>query len=682
MLWITVIMLLMAAVIIWFFTMMAKVLYAETFRNSLYTTDEYAERVFSDVEVAVHNNIKAIEMRLERPDLIKQVMAGMVRDNRRIRSCGVSFVENYYPNKGRLFCPYAWRDDNGLVKTAVLNKVDNDYLNSEWFRTTVEKNESRWGDPFIDGHQSKNSLVAYLVPIHDREGNVVAVLGADLALGWLGDKLREADSLTIENSLFKQDENDLTKSVIYSTIINRNGTYISHPREDYVLKGNFFNHVTHERQAVVDSICGAIAAGENSEGEIVKQENLIIDGREGYLFFRPMQHDNWVIATFVDTSIISNPAIGIGIILVIILLITLLIIQIVSRLAANHVTKPLRQLALSVDEVAKGNFDTPLPQLKHNDEIKLLRDSFENMQRSLSDYVAEIRENTAQRSAIESELNVAHKIQASLLPKVYPPFPERTDIDIYGMQTPAKAVGGDLFDFHIRSGRLFFCIGDVSGKGIPASIIMAMTRTLFRNVSARVVRPETIASVINEAICDNNDNNMFVTLFIGVLHLDSGLLEYCNAGHNAPLLIGTGVEELPMDSSMPVSTKVEELPVWSNLPIGVMPDWTFKSQQIHIEQETTVFLYTDGLNEAENADHEQFGDERVMEIARHCAPLNMKAQTLIAQMTGAVHAFVNGAEQSDDLTMLAVKYTPSPANCAFGTVKGSTVRTPAKSKES
>ena len=640
MLWITVIMLLMSAATVWFFTLMANELYGNTFRNSLYTTDEYTIRVFSDVEVAVNNHIKSIEMTIDRPDRLKVVLAGLVRDNHRIRSVGVSFVENYYPQKGRLFCPYAWRNDAGIVQYTVLGNKDNDYLQSEWFRSTIESNTTSWGEPFLDGHQSSTQLIAYLVPIHDGEGNVVAVLGADLALDWLSDKLREADSLTIANSLFTNGENPMN-NVLYSIIIDRDGTYISHPRKDYVLTNNFYRHVTHEHKAVVDSICGAIATGKSSMGEILTQENLIIDGREGYLFFRPMQYKNWMIATFVDTEIISRPAIIIGVIMAFIIGITLLIIQIVSRLAAKHVTQPLRQLALSVEEVAKGNFDTTLPQVKKNDEVKLLHDSVENMQQSLTKYIEELKESTAQQSAMENELKIAHDIQASLLPKTFPPFPDRSDVDLYGTQTPAKAVGGDLFDFSLHNNKLFFCIGDVSGKGVPASLFMAVTQTLFRTIAAHQDRPELVTKALNRALSHNNANSMFVTFFMGVLHLDSGLLEYCNAGHESPLLINKSTSYLPVES---------------NLPLGIDAEWNYTAQQTTLTHGTTIFLYTDGLNEAENADHTQFGRERAIDAIRRYIDAGCnKPQQLVEQLTAAIHFFVGDAEQSDDLTMLAVR---------------------------
>jgi sigma-B regulation protein RsbU (phosphoserine phosphatase) len=325
-----------------------------------------------------------------------------------------------------------------------------------------------------------------------------------------------------------------------------------------------------------------------------------------------------------------------------------------GRRGIKKSSEPLRQLALSANEVAKGNFDTHLPKIKSRDEIHQLRDSFENMQQSLTLYVNELRDTTAQKAAMESELKIAHDIQMSMLPKTFPPYPERDDIDIYGMLTPAKAVGGDLFDFYIRDEKLFFCIGDVSGKGIPASMFMAVTRSLFRNISAHVVLPEHIAYALNNALTEGNETNMFVTLFTGVLDLATGHLHYCNAGHNAPLLVGCDVE----DSVPHADPQVRELPCLPNLPLGIMGEFQFEAQEVDLDPDTTIFLFTDGLNEAENAFHEQFGDERIMEVAnRLLAQREHQPINITYEMFQAVHNFVNGAEQSDDLTMLAIQYT-------------------------
>ena len=248
----------------------------------------------------------------------------------------------------------------------------------------------------------------------------------------------------------------------------------------------------------------------------------------------------------------------------------------------------------------------------------------------------------AQKASIERELLIASHIQMGMLPKDFPTREDCDDVQIYASLTPAKAVGGDLFDFYFRDEKLFFCIGDVSGKGVPASLFMAVTRAVFRTVSARESMPDRIMRAMNKTIADMNNNNMFVTLFVGVLDLPTGRLYYCNAGHDAPLLVGSGVGKLACDS---------------NIPVGVMPSWKYTLQESQIFTGTTIFLYTDGLTEAMNSAKEQFLMERVNEVATQAlAERQQEPRQLIGLMTSAVQRFVGDAEQSDDLTMMAIQY--------------------------
>jgi sigma-B regulation protein RsbU (phosphoserine phosphatase) len=272
--------------------------------------------------------------------------------------------------------------------------------------------------------------------------------------------------------------------------------------------------------------------------------------------------------------------------------------------------------------------------------MRRLRDSFETMQLSLVKQIEETKAVNEEKGRMEGELHIARNIQMSMLPKTFPPYPDRDDIDIYGQLMPAKEVGGDLFDFFIRDEKLFFCIGDVSGKGVPASLLMAVTRSLFRTVSSHEAMPSRIMTAINESISEDNESNMFVTLFIGVLDLPTGRLRYTNAGHDEPILIGDiGIGHLPCNP---------------NIPVGIDSEWKFTTQEDIINSQTTIFLYTDGLTEAENLRHEQFQEERVLDT---CCECERKPDKFIEHMTKVVHDFVGNAEQSDDQTMLAIQYS-------------------------
>ena len=632
----------------------------DMYEKSLQVTEKDVRRVLSDVYVGATNHVPEIEANLDHPDKLHNIMQRVVELNPHIRSCGLSFIADYYPQKGHWFCPYAVKDEDGKIECSTIGDSKHDYLNAAWFTEALEADSSYWSKPFMDSRDTITPLVSYMVPIHNKQGKTVAILGADMSLYKFSGRLMRGLSLkgdTVHVSYTRGEQDDDNSANSFRTlkeqlgsfyfIIDHDGTYIAHPDSGYVIRKNYFELAKATNDTIDDYVGRQMVAGK--EGIFKDKEDngchfdfFDLESSEVYMFYMPIEHTNWSIAMAVARYSIDALAIGFGFIFLILIGLALLVVRLVGKFVAKRVTRPLGQLAASADEVAKGNFNAPLPQLKHYDEIHLLRDSFEEMQHSLTHYIDELKDTTASKAAIENELKVAHDIQMSLLHKTFPPYPERDDIDIYGSLTPAKDVGGDLFDFFIRKDKLFFCIGDVSGKGVPASLVMAVTRSLFRNISAHVAEPDEIVRTLNNAMAEGNDTNMFVTLFVGVLDLATGLLEYCNAGHNYAMLIGNLVSTLPCDP---------------NLPIGVMPDMTFTKQQLTIGPETTIFLYTDGLNEAEDPVHAQFGVQRIIRIAESLVKEGKNLPDIIInQMIEGVHRFVDDAEQSDDMTILAIKY--------------------------
>ncbi|MBQ2510536.1 MAG: SpoIIE family protein phosphatase [Bacteroidales bacterium] len=247
----------------------------------------------------------------------------------------------------------------------------------------------------------------------------------------------------------------------------------------------------------------------------------------------------------------------------------------------------------------------------------------------------------AEKERIASELHIASAIQKGMLPKTFPPYPDLDEVAMYGLLVPAKEVGGDLYDFHVRGQKLFFCLGDVSGKGVPASLVMAVTRSLFRTLSAHTDSPEQVMTQMNNAMSEMNESSMFVTLFIGVLDLRTGVLAYSNAGHCPPVLMNAaGTTPFAMDA---------------NIPVGLMSNWQYTRQEVSVTSGDIIFIYTDGITEAENGTHEQFGEERMLATLQ--GSLGKAPRAIIDDMSGAVHTFVAGADPSDYLTMLAVQLT-------------------------
>ena len=264
----------------------------------------------------------------------------------------------------------------------------------------------------------------------------------------------------------------------------------------------------------------------------------------------------------------------------------------------------------------------------------------------------QLADTTTAKERIDSELRIARNIQMSMVPQTFPAFPDRRDIDLHAAIVPAKEVGGDLYDFFLQDDRLCFCVGDVSGKGIPASLTMAVAVNLFRTVAKEGFSPEVIATKLNDTMSANNENAVFVTMFIGIIDLKTGNLDYCNCGHNSPVY-----GERRMHTSQ---TVFRFLDVESNVPIGLWPNYTFVGGHLDDIRGSSLFVYTDGVNEAENRLQEQFGEKRMLRVLRESTqPFGertpkTRSHFLIDEMKCALDAFVDGAEQSDDLTMLCV----------------------------
>ena len=587
--------------------------------RGLYVTDGIAgniETMSHVAKTAVFNNRVEVEDNLDSPEKVFNALERIMKVNKRLSGCFAAFEPEYFKGQGRWFEAYAYYADSTHIEHRQIGSPQHDYFNGAWYQQglSLEKNEDGYlTDLYYDDTVNSGMFCSYVIPIFDRQGHKVGVYGVDLSLNWLDVAINEAME-NVKKEFLVNDE----------TMGNDDEIYFSIQIIDS--KGN--------RITGSDSLDISILKGEQEEVDS-ELDMKDLKGTPYYINTRQLGSTGWTLVVFQHRELVFMWGMVLALVIIFCMGIGAVVIFFFTTRSIRRATKPLGFLSESAQEVAKGNFDTPLPTFKHNDEVAKLRDSFGTMQQSLKQYVEEIKESTAAKATMMSELNVAHSIQMSMLPKTFPAFPTRKDIELYASLTPAKAVGGDLYDFFIHDEKLFFCIGDVSGKGVPASLVMAVSRTLFRNIAAHTDQPSHIVDTMNMNICEGNDECMFVTLFVGVLDLPTGRLRYCNAGHDAPYLQG---KLLPCDS---------------NLPVGVASDLTFSEQETMLTSGMTLFLYTDGLTEAMNANQELFGEERIDKVI---TAFNGSPQELIETMTAAVHQFVGETEQSDDLTMLAFKY--------------------------
>ena len=602
----------------------------ERYEGVLQRDHEEFRRRLSDVMVAAKNNHEDIEREVDYPEKVMHRLKHVLQVNPTIITYGIVYQPGYFPDRKRCLELFATHDSTGTIHLNSIENDNNPYLDRKWFKDCIEHDKSLWSEVYfeqdiIPGVTGRRQLMTYCLPVHNKQGKTVAVIGADLPLEYLKYELTN----DLQEIIAKYEKD--CKHHSYNFVTDHDGTYILHLDEQRILHANFFDELKRSGNQVNDELVARMKRGERGSAMVE------IDGIPSWIYYQTVKHMDWMIAIVVPQEVIAHKGRMLNTTILIVVLLGLVAIYFICQQMIKSTTRPLRLFARSAEEVAMGNFSSPLPDVNSIDEVRMLRDSFEVMQTSLTIYVDEVKRTAAEKAVFENEMNNARNIQMALVPNKFPPYPERSDIDIYGMMKPAKSVGGDVFDYWLRDNRLFFCIGDVSGKGMPAALLMAVMKTLFRSESRRSNHAAAIIDMMNSNLCEENTEGYFVTMFVGILDLTTGHLDYCNAGHEAPLLSG------------------RPLPVKRNKPIGALSNWNFEGQEAQMQSGDMLFLYTDGLSEARNHTGKRFGRAHVAELVgeQTCD----SAQQLVQQMAEQVHHYAADTEQSDDIALLAIKWT-------------------------
>jgi sigma-B regulation protein RsbU (phosphoserine phosphatase) len=334
--------------------------------------------------------------------------------------------------------------------------------------------------------------------------------------------------------------------------------------------------------------------------------------------------------SFLNQSVLLIGAVGFSILF--------LVVVGISR----SITRPLHSLVASTREIARGNLDVNPPRVRVNDEVGELTQSVDSMRLALKEYITNLTETTKAKERIESELKIARNIQMNFLPRQFPPFPDREEFEIFAALEPARHVGGDLYDFFLLDDdHLFFSVGDVADKGVPAALFMAVTKTLMKGIAEQDLEPSEILARVNNELCQGNESSMFVTLFCGILNLRNGELRYSNAGHNPPLVLAPGQD-----------------PQWLDLPpglvLGGMEDMVFQTRTRMMLPGEKLLAYTDGVTEAMNPAQELYSEQRLRTKVRDRAAAG--PEDMVRGILQSIHVFASDADQSDDITLLALLY--------------------------
>ncbi|WP_455667300.1 SpoIIE family protein phosphatase [Phocaeicola sp.] len=573
------------------------------------------------VETTLTQSTWIVEKELAQPDSLCHIISSIVENEELIVGSGIAFEPYYYKEKGKYFMLYASRE-GAKISTQVLGSQQYDYPCMDWYLIPKLKKQNYWSEPYYDKGGGNEIMSTYSMPLYNKEGEVYAIFTANISLSHFTDMVGKL-------KLYASS---------YTYLVSRHGSFLTHANREKILNETIFSEAFEEQIPQQEYIGHEMLAGHTGT---LRFNNKGVDS---YAFYTSIPNNGWSVCTVYPSEVILSDLHETAIIITCLSLASIIILFFLINFIIYRQARPLKEFSKSARAIATGQFDIELPKITSQDEIKDLHDSLVYMQHSLSTYVEELRHTTAAKERIESELSIAREIQMGMIPKIFPPFPERKDVDLQAVLYPAKEVGGDLYDFFIEDEMLYFIIGDVSGKGVPASLFMAITRSLFRTLSSKVLSPAAILSSMNSSISETNESAMFVTLIVGILDLHTGKLKLCNAGHNAPVLVK------PDGSASFLELK-------NNLFAGIVADYEFTNEEFTLAKGSKLFLYTDGVTEAENEYQELYSDERLLNIVQENSRQDVRQ--LVDTVTDSIKAYAGKAEQSDDLTVLVIHYEPT-----------------------
>lgn len=581
-----------------------------------------AEKVLSSAETIIDNIIWLIESNTLEPDSIFAITKIITESNNFILGSAIAYEPNFFPERGKYFAPYSVRKENN-IESLQLGKPEYEYFVMDWYQVPKFIDQPYWTEPYFDEGGSNMLITSYSRPFYINSGkgkSFAGVITIDLSLEWFTEIINSVKILETG----------------YATVLTQHGTFVINPNEDLIMNQSIFSYAKEHNKPELRDIGRDMLAGNTGFAEVV------LRGNKTQQYYTPLPSNKWSLITILPEKEMYAPLKNISRMLILLTIVGLgLLIYIVSRVVKKQVS-PLKDFAESARDIALGNFHSALPPVTTEDEMKYLRDSFDYMQNELTTYIENLKSTTSAKEKIESELRIAREIQMGMIPKIFPPFPEVAEIDLYAILEPAKEVGGDLYDFFlIDDDHLCFAIGDVSGKGVPASLFMAVTRTLLRSTAPNKLSTAEIVNTLNKSLASGNDSSMFVTFFLGILNLHSGSLTYTNAGHNPPVMLSK--------SSEPKFFETTDM-----IPIGLFDSFEYKESQRILTPGDVLFLYTDGITEAENCNKELYSDERLLKQLKSAEEII--PDKLIKGIHSDIACHVKDNMQSDDITMLSLIY--------------------------
>ncbi|MDR0443179.1 MAG: SpoIIE family protein phosphatase [Treponema sp.] len=519
----------------------------------------------------------------------------------------------------RRVCYYAFFDPNiGSVRhDPDFQTSEYDYHTQMWYMTIAAnlsgKHSTVWTAPYYDDTGTNSLMTTVGAGIYDNAGHFVGMSTVDWQIQSMADRL----------SAIKPTENSFV--------------LLASPSDDYIISNTY--------ESGTESTGSSLRSLHWYEHlRFVESENVSIgrfteSGAE-YISFSRLFDNGWLFSVQIPSrEIFAEIETRNRQFILIITMSFILLLLAASYLLSRLINRPLLKLTSGVAELGAGNLDKKI-EMDSKDEIGTLAAVFNKMTVDLKASIEQNARERAEKERIGAELNVATQIQSSMLPCIFPAFPDRPEFDIYATMQPAKEVGGDFYDlFLVNDNTLAVVIADVSGKGVPAALFMVIAKTLIKNNAQYGKSPKEVFETVNNLLCENNEASMFVTAFLGYLDIPSGRFSFVNAGHNPPLWYSGG--------------HFDWLQTKRGLVLAGMEDMVYKQGEIILRKGDTLFMYTDGVTEAMNKEKKLFSDGRLLETANRYTDLPLKEFTITIKRE--IDKFADGEEQADDITMLVLR---------------------------
>jgi sigma-B regulation protein RsbU (phosphoserine phosphatase) len=574
----------------------------------------------AEIEIALSRAQKVPQMitstletgQFDTPEKVDNFLRQVVEENQDIYGSCIAFAPHGLDPNVEGYAPYYYHGPKGPIFQQ-LGKPQYHYFTWDWYRLPHEADRAMWTEPYFDDGGGNTIMITYSAPFH-RDHAFWGIATADLAMSQF---MEQAQTMTVGKTG-------------YLFIVSKEGRFLAYPDRSKIMHGTI--------QGANAELGRLMLAG---TGGFLQTRDPWKD-RPAWIAYAPVLHGELSLAVvypeaeaLADARQLRSQLLATGLVGLLGLIAALIFVS-------RSLTKPIAELARAAQSVAEGNLEQRLSVKAPTEEVRNLMNAFNKMTRDLQMRMQELRYTTTVKERIEGELTAARAIQMSMVPKVFPAFPGRSEFDIHALLRPAREVGGDFYDFYfLDQDWLCFLIGDVSGKGVPAALFMAVTKTLLKANSTRHVPPAEVITQINEELCDQTDSGMFVSLLYAHLNTRTGELEFCNAGHPTPYLLGADHQPRPLIAERDVA-------------VGAMAGLDYHNAKVQLAPGDALFVYTDGVTEAlDRSDH--FYTTSRLECVLHDVD-SLTVEKITRGVVRDVRTFCGEREQSDDISVMSLRW--------------------------